>query len=154
MRAKRRNKDNPLTLFARSDAELVVDEQLDGGFVDLADEHGAVESADGDLIGAEGFFHGVGAVADEHEKTFALTLGGFDGEGDVEKGNVGKGGRLEVVDEFAELLRGLDVAPEENKSSRLELAETTGGFGIEFGSGDTGEEELAEGAHDGDEGLK
>ncbi len=88
-------------LLAR-DAELVVDEEFDGGFVDLADEDGAVEAADGDLVGAEGSFHGVGAVADEREESFALTLGGVDGEGDVDEGNVGEVGRLNIVDEFAE----------------------------------------------------
>lgn len=84
------------------DAELVVDEELDGGVVDLADEDGAVEAADGDFGGVEGFLHGFGAFADEGEEAFALTFGGLDGEGDGGDAGVGLGGEFQLVDEFAD----------------------------------------------------
>ncbi len=47
-----------------------------------------------------------------------------------------------IVDELAELLGGLNIAPEENEAARLNLAEEAGGFGIEFGAGDADEQEL------------
>ena len=47
-----------------------------------------------------------------------------------------------IIDEFAELRRGLNVASEENEAARLDLAEEAGGFGIEFGAGDADEQEL------------
>lgn len=84
------------------DAQLEIDEEFDGSFVDLADEDGAVEAADGDVLGVEGFLHGGGAFANEREKAFALTFGRFDGEGDVVDVKIGEGRKLEFVDEFAE----------------------------------------------------
>jgi hypothetical protein len=50
----------------------------------------------------------------------------------------------EVIDEFAELFGADDVAAEEDEAAGLEFFEAGGGGGVEFGSGDAGEEELAE----------
>ena len=47
-----------------------------------------------------------------------------------------------VVDELAELMRGLDVSAEENESSGLDLAKEIGCCGIEFCAGDADEDEL------------
>jgi nicotinate-nucleotide adenylyltransferase len=48
----------------------------------------------------------------------------------------------EVVDELAELMRGLDVSAKENKSSGLDVSKEIGACGIEFGAGDADEDEL------------
>ena len=48
----------------------------------------------------------------------------------------------EVVDEFAQLLGSLDVATEENESSRLDLAEEARGIGIEFRAGNANKKKL------------
>jgi chromosome segregation and condensation protein ScpB len=58
----------------------------------------------------------------------------------------------EVSDEFAELSRTLDVPAEKDEATGLELFETGGGFGVEFGTGDAHEKELTEevgGGHNG-----
>jgi hypothetical protein len=51
----------------------------------------------------------------------------------------------QVVDEFAELLRRLNVPSEQNKTTRLEFFEPGGGFRGEFRAGDAHEKKLAEG---------
>lgn len=51
----------------------------------------------------------------------------------------------QIVDEFAELSRAMDVPTEENKGAGLNAAEGRGGFGIEFGAGNADHDELASG---------
>ena len=46
----------------------------------------------------------------------------------------------QVVDELPQLFRRFDVPSEKDKSAGLKFAEPAGGFGIEFGTGDTGEQ--------------
>jgi hypothetical protein len=43
------------------------------------------------------------------------------------------------------LLRTHNISTKENKAARLKLFETSGSGGVEFRTGDTGEEKLAEG---------
>jgi len=75
-------------------------------------------------------------VADQLEARNAATFL-IDGDDRFRLAEIAK-----IVDELAELLGGLDVASEENESARLNFAEEASGFGIEFGAGDTDEQEL------------
>ena len=49
----------------------------------------------------------------------------------------------QIVDEVAQLRRALDIAPEQDESTRLNPPKKIRGFMIEFGSGHAGENELA-----------
>ncbi len=84
----------------RGDAELVVDEELDLLVVHLSHEDWAIEATDGDFSGGERFFHGFGAVADEYEQAFTLTLWRFDGEAYADDADFGLAGGFEVFDEL------------------------------------------------------
>lgn len=79
-----------------------------------------------------------GLLADETESGDATPFL-VDGDEGLNVGEI-----AQVVDEFAELLWGDNVSAKEDEATGLELFETGGGVGVEFRSGDTGEEELAE----------
>lgn len=115
---------------AEVEIEAEVAEQLAGEFAVLFDELGVTFIPKGLGIG--------GLLSDETEAGDAAA---FLIDGD-ERFNVGE--IAQVVDEFAELLRGDDISAKEDEAAGLELFETGGRIGVEFRSGDTGEEELAE----------
>ena len=115
---------------AEVEVEAEEAENLAGEFAVLFDEVGVAFVAKS--LGVGRF------LADESEAGDAAAFL-VDGDEGFDVGQV-----AEVVDEFAELLGGDDVATEDNEAAGLEFFEAGGGFGVEFGAGDAGEEELAE----------
>lgn len=110
--------------------EAEVAEELSGDAAVLFDE-GAV-SFFTELLGVGGF------LADFAEAGDAAAFL-VDGDDWFDVREIAK-----VVGEFPELLRAFDVAGEEDEPTGLNALEAGGGLGIEFRSGDAGEEELTE----------